>query len=79
MYGNNVLTFVTTSVRSASAEVISALVSAGADVNSKNIYNSAVTPLSLVLLRGTAVSIEVWGNERNGESDYVFIFYLYQM
>ena len=43
-------------------------------MNSKNIYNSAVTPLSLVLLRGTAVSIEVWGNERNGESDLTFVY-----
>lgn len=35
-------------------EVIEALISAGADPNCKNQHNTAITPLTLVLLRGAA-------------------------
>ena len=42
------------SVRTASVEVIEALISAGADPNCKNQHNTAITPLTLVLLRGAS-------------------------
>jgi len=42
-------------VRTASADVIASLVSAGADVNCRNAYKANITPLTLVLVRGTAV------------------------
>jgi hypothetical protein len=41
-------------VRSASVEVIEALVSAGADPDSRNMLSASVSPLTLVLLRGAA-------------------------
>jgi len=44
------------SVRAASADVIASLVSAGADVNCRNSYKANITPLTLVLVRGTAVA-----------------------
>jgi hypothetical protein len=42
------------SVRSASVEVIEALVAAGADPDSRNLHSASVSPLTLVILRGAA-------------------------
>lgn len=43
-------------VRTASVDVIEALVAAGADPNCKNVHTGSITPLTLVLLRGAAIT-----------------------
>lgn len=53
LYFRDVL-FLSYRVRSASVEVIEALVAAGADPDCRNLHSSSVSPLTLVLLRGAA-------------------------
>eukprot|EP01034_Spumella_vulgaris_P021576 gene21576-27614_t len=54
-------------VRTASVDVIEALIAAGADPNSKNQHNSSITPLTLVLLRGASSTVTGAGLIGQGE------------